>query len=110
MLQDLKILNLSNNHLKGIIPNAFFSSFLDRGENDSDSDPDRSIVDNSNDTFEQQSGLRSLHTLQLSSNELSGSFPISSIFTATATATATATVTVTVTATVTGSSNLKILQ
>ena len=81
--------------MKGIIPNPFFSSFLDRGENDSDSDPDRSIVDNSNDTFEQQSGLRSLHTL------LSGSFPISSIFTATATATATATVT---------DSNLKILQ
>ena len=46
-----------------------------------------------------QSGLRSLHTLQLSSNELSGSFPISSIFTATATATATVT-----------DSNLKILQ
>lgn len=84
--------------MKGIIPVAIFSGFFDRGENDSDSD--RSIVDNSNDTFEQQSGLQSLHTLQLSSSELSGSFPILSIFTSTATANATAR----------GSSSSKILQ
>jgi hypothetical protein len=55
LLQDLEILNLSQNHLKGVISNTFFSL---------------------------GGGLRSLHTLQLFSNELSG---LSSIISSTGT-------------------------